>query len=136
MREIKQLLALGTLLVLIAISWQQLFFLPLRLLVVFFHESSHAVATLLTGGEVVELAIDPREGGYVLSRGGNQLLIISAGYLGSLLWGVVIFLFACISRWDHIAVFLLGITIAAITVAFSRDFFRSVLAFCSGLHSL
>ena len=72
--------------------WDNPLLLPLKLLVVFFHEMGHAIAVLLTGGGVVDLAVGLDQGGHTLSRGGNRFLILNAGYLGSLLSGVVLLL--------------------------------------------
>ena len=68
----------------IFLLWDYSVMIPLKIFVVFLHEASHAFATLLTGGEVLELSLSPRQGGHVLSRGGNLFLLVSAGYLGSL----------------------------------------------------
>lgn len=67
--------------------WDQAWLAPLRLFVVLLHESGHALATVLTGGEVLALTVGLDESGAVLSRGGWELLILNSGYLGSLLWG-------------------------------------------------
>ncbi len=57
---------------LIAALWQTPVVAPLKILIVFLHESSHVIATVLTGGEVVSLTIDPYQGGLVTSRGGSR----------------------------------------------------------------
>lgn len=96
---------------------------PLKLLVVFFHESSHALATLVTGGQVLEMVVVAQQGGHVISAGGNRFIMLTAGYLGSLLWGVVIYTVATVTRFDRLAMFLLGAAIAAITVLFVSNGF-------------
>lgn len=63
---------------------------PLRLLTVLLHEGGHAVVTLLTGGEVVEIRVNAEESGHTLSRGGVHFLILHGGYLGSLLAGLAL----------------------------------------------
>lgn len=63
---------------------------PLKLLVVLLHEGGHALATLATGGRVVELGIDPGQGGHTLSQGGSRFLVLNGGYLGSLLAGAAL----------------------------------------------
>ncbi len=74
--------------------WTSPWLAPLKILVVLFHELSHALMTVFTGGTVVSLELNSNQGGMVLSRGGNRFLILSAGYLGSLLFGCVLFLLA------------------------------------------
>ncbi len=74
---------------------------PVKLLAVTFHELSHALAGLLTGGRVFGFAIAPRGSGVTLGLGGNMFLILIAGYIGSCLWGV--FLYYLTTKWKPIA---------------------------------
>lgn len=70
--------------------WDAPWLFPLRMLVVAAHEASHALAAVLTGGEVVEVGLDVREGGHALTRGGWSFGVMNAGYLGSMAWGLVL----------------------------------------------
>ncbi len=88
--------------------WDLWLLFPLKILVVFFHELSHAIAALLTGGHVERVEIDMRQGGVCWTAGGSRFLILSAGYLGSLVWGGVLLLVAARTRNDQAAVFSLG----------------------------
>jgi hypothetical protein len=128
----KQLSYLILLLGLIIICWDYPIFYPLKLLVVFFHESSHALATLLTGGSVKELIINKDQGGHVISQGGNRFIILSAGYIGSLLWGVVIYLASVKSRYDKTIMTVLSISIIIITVVLSRSLFSWLFGLLTG----
>jgi hypothetical protein len=128
----KQLSYLVFLLGLIMVGWDYAVLYPLKLLVVFFHESSHALATLLTGGTVKELVINQQQGGHVISQGGNRFIIISAGYIGSLLWGVVIFVASVKSRYDKAIMTVLGVSIIIITVLLSRSLFSWLFGLLSG----
>lgn len=87
--------------VVLAFAWQTEFVTPLKILIVFFHETSHLLTALATGGEVLEMRIEPMQGGSVLSRGGWPFLIASAGYLGSLLIGAGLLLLATFTRADR-----------------------------------
>lgn len=82
------LLPLALMAVVALLFWDSLPLLPLKLLVVTFHELGHAFAALLTGGEVVEVAVRWDESGHTLTRGGSRFLILSGGYLGSTVWGL------------------------------------------------
>ena len=119
----KSLLLLATILVVIYFLWPYPVLYPLKLLVVFFHESSHALMTVATGGKVVELVVNPMQGGHVLSAGGSRFLTLSAGYLGSLVWGSVIYLLAVRSKYDKRVMILLGLTIVTLCAFFVRDLF-------------
>ena len=90
----KDILYLVIIILTIFYIWDTTVLYPLQILVVFFHESSHALMAVLTGGEVLEMQIDYMQGGHVLSRGGSRFLTLSAGYLGSLGWGAVIYFLA------------------------------------------
>ncbi len=128
----KQLSYLIFLLGLIIIGWEYPILYPLKLLVVFFHESSHAIATLLTGGTVKELVINQDQGGYVISQGGNRFIILSAGYIGSLLWGVIIYMASVKSHYDKAIMAVLGISILIITLVLSRSIFSWLFGLLSG----
>jgi hypothetical protein len=128
----KQLSLLILLLGLIIIAWDYSILYPLKLLVVFFHESSHALAALLTGGSVKELIINKDQGGHVISQGGNQFIILSAGYIGSLLWGVVIYLTSVKTNYDKTIMAVLAVSIIIITVVFSRSLFSWLFGLLTG----
>ena len=129
----KQILLLIIILAAIFFLWQYPFLYPLKLLIVFFHESSHALMTVFTGGQVKELVINHMQGGHVISLGGNRFIILSAGYLGSLIWGSSIYLMAVRSLWDKAIMSSLGILILAITGFFVRDFFALVFCVLTGI---
>ncbi len=67
--------------------WDTVLVYPLKIFVVLLHEVSHAVAAVATGGSIQRITLDPLQGGACYCPGGNALLTLSAGYLGSLLWG-------------------------------------------------
>lgn len=128
----KQLIYLIFLLGLINLCWEYPIIYPLKLLVVFFHESSHALATLLTGGSVKEFVINQRQGGHVVSEGGNIFIILSAGYIGSLLWGVLIYVASVKSSYDKSIMSALGLSIIIITVVLSSSVFSWLFGLFSG----
>lgn len=129
----KQNFTLVALLTLAFFIWDYPFIYPLKLLVVFFHESSHALMTIATGGQVKEMVINYQQGGHVLSAGGNRFLTLSAGYLGSLVWGMVIYLLAVKTSVDKLIMTLLGISIIAIAAIFVRDVFAISFSLITGI---
>jgi|TARA_Y100000310_G_scaffold281529_4_gene302055 hypothetical protein len=127
----KQILILAALITAIFLLWQYPLLYPLKLLVVFFHESSHALMTVSTGGSVQSFVIDQMQGGYVISAGGNRFLTLTAGYLGSLMWGVVIYLVAVRTDLDKAMMVILGVAVLAIAASFITEPFP--LAFAGGV---
>jgi hypothetical protein len=114
------LLALAGMLVLIILLWNTWFIYPLRLLVVFFHELSHGLMALITGGRIDHIELMALEGGLCVCVGGIQPLIMSAGYLGSLLWGGVILLLATHTRWDNKVCLALGMLLLLVALLWVR----------------
>ncbi|MCF2906468.1 M50 family metallopeptidase [Octadecabacter sp. CECT 8868] len=115
-----QLLVLAALLFAL---WDTDYVWPLRVMIVLFHELSHAGIALLTGGEVLELTINRREGGQVSFRGGSYIWTAMAGYLGSLFIGVCLFLMGVHTRLDRYVTIGLGLIILLTTVLFVREWF-------------
>jgi hypothetical protein len=129
----KQLAYLLCLLALIILAWEYPLLYPLKMLVVFFHETSHLLATLLTGGTVKELVLDSRQGGHVISYGGNRFIILSAGYFGSLLWGALIYISSVKTDYDKFIMGLLSVVVITITIFFSNSAFSLVFGVLSGV---
>jgi hypothetical protein len=63
---------------------------PLKMFVTYIHESSHGLAAIITGGSLVrfEMALDTS--GLAYTSGGIRTLIVSAGYIGSTIWGGIV----------------------------------------------
>jgi hypothetical protein len=130
----KLLFALAASAVLGVLFWNSWPLYPFKLLVVLMHESSHALATLLVGGSVDQIRISPDEGGVTMSRFVpglfRQVIISSAGYVGSSVSGCVLLWTAARSkegRWPLIA---LATWCALVTLLYVRDGFT--LLFVAG----
>ncbi len=122
--------------VLIFLLWNTPAVLPLKLLVVFLHEMAHALAGIITGGSVVEISLSPQQGGHARIRGGNLFLIASAGYLGSLLLGMALFLIALRSNADKLVLGLFGGIVLLVTALYIRDLFAVIFCILTGLGML
>ena len=104
--------------VVVALLWDTVVVWPLRVLVVFFHEASHGLAAIATGGSIDSLRIMPDESGLATTRGGSAFVVYSAGYLGSLVFGAIVLLVAARTRLDRIAAAALGALLALLTILF------------------
>lgn len=112
--------ALLGMVVLLAFFWSSPLLFPLRILVVFFHELGHAAAAVLTGGSLVEISLRPNEGGLARTLGGNVFLILNAGYLGSLVTGLVLLLGARRQALARGIVGLLGLVLLGSSLFYVR----------------
>ncbi|MEX0307507.1 MAG: M50 family metallopeptidase [Ruegeria sp.] len=110
--------------------WNTPVVLPLKILTVFLHELSHALALVLTGGSVESFSVSPQQGGLVIGRGGNRFITLSAGYLGSLLFGMGLLIVALRTDADRFALGIFGGVLLVVTLLYIRDPFA--MAFCAG----
>lgn len=104
--------------------WNTLIVTPLKLFVVFLHEISHGLAAIATGGRIERILITADQGGVCVCGGGDAFLTLSAGYLGSLLWGVALVLLASRlerrSGWFTAAI---GIGLGVVSLLYVRNGF-------------
>ena len=119
----KRYIALLLIFIGIVFLWNTLFVYPLKIFVVFMHEVSHGLAAIATGGRIVEIEINPQQGGHALTQGGSRFWTLTAGYLGSLLWGGLILLLAARTRFDKAISILIGIGMVAISIGFGESTF-------------
>jgi len=66
--------------------------LPIGWFEVFFHELSHGIAALVTGGKIIALELNLNGSGSLTHAGsGIGMLVSFAGYAGASLWGLAIY---------------------------------------------
>lgn len=70
---------------------------------------SHVLQAIFTGGRILKITIDPHVGGATIVEGGIPTLILSAGYIGSTLFGGVFILAGWATLVAKIMSFVLGI---------------------------
>ncbi len=106
---------------------------PLKIFVVLLHEVSHAVAAVVTGGHVDRIVLDPYQGGAAYVAGGNAFVTLSAGYLGSLVWGVLLVL-AAQATWMRTRVLtgFIGAVVLLLTILYVRSLFGVVFGLAFG----
>ena len=71
---------------------------PFKWLESYFHEISHGLSALLSGGSIVKIELFPNGAGLCTTRGGSVLLISFMGYAGAILWGSLIYSIASINK--------------------------------------
>ncbi len=87
---------------------------PVKIFVVIIHEGCHALLTVLTGGGVEGITINPVGSGQTVSLGGDPLFIIPAGYLGATLFGAFTLLLSKRVQLAKSHMILLGIIVLLI----------------------
>lgn len=113
--------------------WSTPFVLPLKLLVVFFHELSHGAAAILTGGSIDTISVNFQQGGEAWTRGGSRFLILTAGYLGSLLIGAALLLAALRAKADRAILGGLGVLTLVVLVLYVRDIPTAIICAATGV---
>ena len=119
----KRYIALLLIFIGIGLLWNTVLMYPLKIFVVFMHEASHGLAAVATGGRIVEIQINPQQGGHALTQGGSRFWTLTAGYLGSLMWGGIILLLAARTRFDKAISILIGIGMVVISIGFGSATF-------------
>ena len=122
-RKITEFLVLTSAIILSFIFWNTFYIFPIKLFVVLLHEISHGLAAIASGGNIAEIQINYNLGGAAKITGGNSLLIASAGYIGSLLWGGLLFLSARNQKFSIYVCTFYSIGILIITALFIKHLF-------------
>ena len=123
-RRTELLLGLTAFYIALWLLWTTLLVFPLKVFVVLLHEISHGFAAVVTGGTVDRIVLHADEGGATYTRGGNAFLILSAGYLGSLLWGLLLIeLAGARAKLARLALAALAIAVLAVAALFVRNTF-------------
>ncbi|MFA3782096.1 M50 family metallopeptidase [Melioribacteraceae bacterium 4301-Me] len=105
------------------ILWDTFILFPIKLFVVLLHEISHGLAAILTGGTVTLLKINKELGGICSTSGGIDFVIASSGYLGSFIFGALIFY----SGYEIKVGYWLNILIAIILILFAVNLIEGAL---------
>ncbi len=114
--------------------WDSIILRPARIYAVMLHEYGHALAAILTGGEVLHIRVFTSEGGDCVSRGGIRWIITSAGYLGNLFLGALLLKAGVKSRKAPRGMVLLGVVTLLVTALLVRNF--EGVIFCSAIGTL
>ena len=101
------------------ILWDTLMMKPFRIFIVMVHEVCHAAATLMTGGEVLEIRTQWNESGHTLSRGGFFPLITAAGYVGSAMLGALLIYTGTAPRMQRVVLLAIGAATMLMTMAYT-----------------
>jgi hypothetical protein len=102
---------------------------PLNLFITFVHETGHALAALATFGTVYRIGMQWNGSGVTEVQGGLSLVVASAGYLSSILYGAGLLLFLRRARNARTAAFCTAGLLLLITALFGGNY----IAWLTGL---
>jgi hypothetical protein len=85
---------------------------PLNIVQTYFHELTHGLGALITGGHFYRMQLDFGQGGLAHTLAGNTTVTVFGGYFGPTLWGALIYI--AFTRWfrdriDFIPLFFFGL---------------------------
>ncbi len=110
---------------------------PIRLFATFIHEGSHVLATVLTGNTVQSLSVSADGSGVVWSQSSgwlSQLLISSAGYIGTTAFGAALLVWMRYGYSSRIALLTSAGFVTVMTVVFG--IFAPVFSFFANVSFL
>jgi hypothetical protein len=108
--------------------WSWPVFYPIRIFTVLLHELGHALAGLLTGGDVAFIKVFSNVSG-VCATGGLRPVVLAAGYIGAMTFGCLILLAAAKTSCDRSVSAAIGIAVLLVTFLYIRN----VFGFLAGL---
>jgi hypothetical protein len=117
--------------------WGPTLLYPFKLFTTWVHESSHALMTLLVGGRVTAVTIEPNTSGLThglvpasrIARG----LVASAGYLGAALVGCLLMAATRVERRARTILYGIGAFMLVTVVVWMRNLFGVVVVLVWGL---
>ncbi len=96
---------------------------PLEWFETFFHEISHGLMALLTGGSIARIELHLMGSGLCYTVGGVHFLVSFSGYAGAVMWGALLYMVVGVANpWKaRTLVASLGILVVGVTVFWVRD---------------
>ncbi|MGL1932240.1 MAG: M50 family metallopeptidase [Desulfotalea sp.] len=97
--------------------------IPFSWIMTYFHEISHGIGALITGGSIVKIELHLRGSGLCYSIGGIRFVILQAGYIGAVVWGILIYRMAdsmTKKSVNIIAIFFAGL-VAVSAILYGKD---------------
>jgi len=108
------------------VPWLGWLVYPFRLFGTFVHELSHGLAAIATGGDFVRFAVSPDLSGVARSAGGIRIVVASAGYVGSAIFGGLLLAAHARLLSARTLLFALGVGFALLCLLFVRNLFGIV----------
>lgn len=110
--------------ILIILLWNTWLIYPVKIFVVLLHEMSHGISAVLTGGSIKSIEFNSYLGGQCSTLGGNEMIVASTGYTGSLVLGSLLYIFS----YDKQKSIIVCTTYAVIILLFTTSFITGSFA--------
>ncbi|MCX7875750.1 MAG: M50 family metallopeptidase [Melioribacteraceae bacterium] len=94
--------------------WNTYLIYPIKMFSVLIHETFHGFGALISGGKINSVNIDFNLGGKIETEFGNEFLIAISGYFGSLLIGILFFIYSRNNNWLKYLSYLISIIIVIV----------------------
>lgn len=133
---LRQFLVLVALVGIAYYFWGTKVMYPFEIITTFLHEISHAFGFLLTGGSVIEMNVHPDSSGSLPGYGGSKFFIFSSGYVGSCIFGAMLYLAASKSEKDRWILAFFGVAILGLTIIFNGNEFALIAGVITAAISL
>lgn len=101
--------------------------IPLNWLESYFHEISHGIAALVTGGEIMRIQLFANGAGLCTTRGGLSFVISFFGYAGATFWGWLLFKLANSHQRTAQVFSGLMIVLLLVSLIFARDLLTIII---------
>ena len=124
------------LVILFYLTWNTKIAYPFVVITTFLHEISHALAFVMTGGTVLEFNVHADGSGTVPGYNGSLFFIFSSGYVGSCLFGSILYLLAARTNWDRWILGFFGVGVLALTIGFSGNSFSLFFSLMTAIVAL
>jgi hypothetical protein len=111
------------LIVLWQVPWLGWLAYPFRLFGTFVHELSHGLAAIATGGHFQRFSVQPDLSGLAWSAGGIRVIVSSAGYIGSAIFGGVLVALHARGLSARVLLLGMGVVFGVLCVLFVRNLF-------------
>lgn len=108
--------------------WNTYLIYPIKLFIVLLHEISHGLAAILSGGKISQIKIDYALGGLCSVEGGNEILIASSGYIGSIVLGGFLYYAAYHKKYIKITTSILAVLIILFAANYINNLFGTIFS--------
>ena len=107
--------------------WGAMALYPFKLFTTWVHECGHALMTVLLGGTVMSIAIEPDTSGVTMSAIPSSAIasgmVASAGYLTASIVGCILIAATRVERWAHRILLVIGVLMGLTLIFWMRNAF-------------